>query len=463
MAYGLNLGLLFMTRKFSRVCFTCFERHNVVQVQPFLCGLRSFASDPDDSKGDSRSSDASLTPPFTSPSLSHRASLLGRRRPLSPLERLSQLLPEDTLSQEVWDLRDKRNSEVDSLESNTENDVKQNCQNERLEKDEAASHEQATAHASVSGEKLICFGETLLAEYRRNRRMEFRKMFQLKEGLKIHSNWGLIAHDDIEGHPAGRILHTSMGIPILIRRPSLEEFTLFMKRGPAITYPKDASAMLTMMDVTEGDCVLESGSGSGAMSLFLSRAVGCKGNVLSMEIREDHYRRAVLNYQRWRSSWSIRHGEEWPDNVHFYHGDLISVGSQLSGRGFNSVALDMINPHLALPAVVPHLHSGSVCAVYQANITQVIDLMEGLRCSALPLVCERIIEVQYRDWLVAPSLKKDGTFNRRKAPFEDDDESEPREDTEDLTPFGDVPYIARPHPEQTSHTAFLVKLRKILK
>lgn len=58
------------------------------------------------------------------------------------------------------------------------------------------------------------------------------------------------------------------------------------------------------------------------------------------------------------------------------------------------------------------------------SITQIIDLMEGLRCFALPLVCERIIEVQYRDWLLAPSLKKDGSFNQRKtSPGEETTES----------------------------------------
>lgn len=56
------------------------------------------------------------------------------------------------------------------------------------------------------------------------------------------------------------------------------------------------------------------------------------------------------------------------------------------------------------------------------SITQIIDLMEGLRCSTLPLVCERIIEVQYRDWLLAPSLKKDGSFNQRqKSPGEENE------------------------------------------
>lgn len=453
MTFGLGFSL--MTRKFTQVCVTCLKRHSVDQIKPFLCKLRSFGTDHNDSRGDNSGSDAPVrVSPFS------QRTLFGRRRLLSPLERVSELLPEHILSQEVWDLQDTKNTLMKHIKSDTRINVEQDCHNEEIRKGEAP------APAGVSGERPICFGETLLAEYRQKGRLEFRKMFQLKEGLKIQSNWGILAHKDIEGRHAGSISRTSMGIPILIRRPTLEEFTLFMKRGPAIAYPKDASAMLTMMDVTEGDCVLEAGSGSGALSLFLSRAVGCKGSVLSVEIREDHHRRAVLNYQRWRTAWSLRRGEEWPDNVHFHRGDL-STGCLLSGRGFHSVALDMINPHLAFPAVVPLLHPGSVCAIYQANITQVVDLMESLRYSAFPLVCERIVEVQYRDWLVAPSLKKDGTFNRRKASCEANDNSEPSKDTEDLTPdlvpFGDVPYIARPHPEQTGHTAFLVKLRKVLK
>lgn len=53
-----------------------------------------------------------------------------------------------------------------------------------------------------------------------------------------------------------------------------------------------------------------------------------------------------------------------------------------------------------------------IVSLVRVSVTQIVDLMEGLRCSTLPLVCERIIEVQHRDWLLAPSLRKDGTFNQ---------------------------------------------------
>lgn len=471
-AFGLcfNLGpSIKMTPRLARVCATCLS-HKVNRTDLRIASftwIKRFGTGPDGG-GD----DDSGAPVPSSPALfpfSKGASRFGRR-PLSPLERVSQMLPQESLSEEVWELRGKKpREENDDTETQTPKKLIEDLDVHEQSGDGVVNESKEDLTHVLPGERLMCFGEVLLAEYRRKRRLELQKMFQLEKGSKLGSNSGFIAHDAIQGCHAGTVLRTSLGIPMLIRRPSLEEFTLFMKRGPAIAYPKDASAMLMMMDVNEGDCVLESGSGSGAMSLFLSRAVGSSGSVLSVEVRADHHRRAVLNYERWRSSWRLRSGNEWPENVHFHLGDLTNAAPSLAGRSFNSVALDMINPHLALPTVVPHLHTGGVCAIYQANVTQIIDLMEGLRCSTLPLVCERVVEVQYRDWLLAPSLQKDGSFNRRKKPpgeetaeSENDDAEEGHESPAHF-PFGSVPYIARPHPEQNGHTAFLVKLRKISK
>uniref|UniRef100_A0A3P9KGA9 tRNA (adenine(58)-N(1))-methyltransferase n=1 Tax=Oryzias latipes TaxID=8090 RepID=A0A3P9KGA9_ORYLA len=429
------------------------------------------------SSNEGQNSDA---PPPGSELASRRSLLSRRRRQLSPLERISSLLPPEVLSTEVEQLREQIQQQQHDGDSNIhrkafmqeQSEAETVPKQEDLETYEAAdaaevpnmpSHMEETTD-SPPGACWLTFGELLIAEYRKNRRVEFRKMFQLQAGSRLQSSWGVILHEDIAGHPAGCFLKTSRGVSIFIRRASLEDFVLYMKRGPAIAYPKDAANMLMMMDVTEGDCVLESGSGSGAMSLFLSRAVGSKGSVVSLEVRKDHHKRAVLNYERWRKSWSLHRGEQWPDNVEFYNADLCTASPLLSGRAFNAIALDMIRPHLALPTVLPHLYPGAVCAVYLANITQVIDLLEGLRCCGLPVLCERVTEMPVRDWLVAPALQKDGQFHTRQAPPTEEDEThtEAEDSANDGSSpaFGSVPYIARPHPEQMSHTAFLVKLRK---
>lgn len=85
---------------------------------------------------------------------------------------------------------------------------------------------------------------------------------------------------------------------------------------------------------------------------------------------------------------------------------------------------------------------------------------------ALPLLCERIIEVPLRDWMVAPALQKDGRYCIRKPPVLPGDEQQqegeeacldstlnsPETTTQSRPGFGSIPYIARPHPEQMSHT-----------
>ncbi|NXB23155.1 TR61B protein, partial [Rhagologus leucostigma] len=268
-------------------------------------------------------------------------------------------------------------------------------------------------------------GELALVEVRRKRNTTLKLLCRLAAEAVLTSPSGVLPHRDIIGQLPGQVLPTSAGARLLLRRPSLEEYVLLMPRGPTIAYPKDISAMLMMMDIHPGDTVLETGSGSGAMSLFLSRAVGPKGRVLSYEIRDDHHSLAKKNYRHWRSAWEIGHMDEWPDNVEFILKDISTAAADMKSVTLDAVVLDMLNPQCALPVVHQSLKQGGVCAVYLANITQVIDLLDRIRSCKLPFSCERIIEVTHRSWSVLP-----------------------------------VPYIARPSHLQEAHSAFLTKLRK---
>jgi len=128
----------------------------------------------------------------------------------------------------------------------------------------------------------------------------------LSRGAVFGTHRGNINHDDIIGLPDGSVIRNEAGTEYLVLRPLLTDFVLSMPRGAAIIYPKDAASIITMGDIFPGARVVEAGVGSGALSMYLLRAIGDSGKLISFERRNDFAEIAQANVSSALSS-DFRH------------------------------------------------------------------------------------------------------------------------------------------------------------
>src|SRR5438874_12502875 len=124
-----------------------------------------------------------------------------------------------------------------------------------------------------------------------------RYLVTLKAGLQFHTHDGYVEPDTVIGSPEGARVFSSTGVPFVVVRPSLTDFVLKMPRGAQVIYPKDIAAIVMSADVFPGAVVLEAGTGSGALTLGLLRAVGDHGRVVTYEARQDFAERARANIE----------------------------------------------------------------------------------------------------------------------------------------------------------------------
>lgn len=105
------------------------------------------------------------------------------------------------------------------------------------------------------------YGELILAV----RPSGMRSLFKLREDGVFRQS---VPHRDIMSQNSSQVIIDKC----TFRRPTLSEYTLVMKRMPTPCYPKDVNTMVALLDVGEGSRVLEAGTGSGSLTLHLSRA-----------------------------------------------------------------------------------------------------------------------------------------------------------------------------------------------
>ena len=210
----------------------------------------------------------------------------------------------------------------------------------------------------------------------------------LHPGGKYSYHGGTVSFDDIIGQEEGLVLDSSHHHSLAVFRPSLAQYVLKMPRGAQVIYPKDLGAIVMAADIFPGAVVLEAGTGSGALTMALLRAVGAEGRVISEEIREDFARRAVANIRRFM-------GE--PPNLEIRIRDIYEG---LDVHDVDRVVLDLPEPWRIVDGVAKALQPGGYLASYLPTVLQVKQLVDTLsRQGEFALV--ETVEILERHWHVA--------------------------------------------------------------
>jgi tRNA (adenine57-N1/adenine58-N1)-methyltransferase len=222
-------------------------------------------------------------------------------------------------------------------------------------------------------------GERVLLIDRKKRRY----LVTLEDGGEFHSHSGVLPHDDIIGQQEGAALRSSRGATYSVFRPTLSDFVLKMPRGAQVIYPKDLGAILMLADVFPGARVLESGVGSGALSMTLLRAGAV---VHGYELREDFAARARKNVESFCAS-------EMVDN---YTIEVRDCYDGIDLEHLDRVVLDLPEPWQVVTHAERALRPGGILVAYTPAITQAVALRERLVDSDFEL-CETL-EVLHRGW-----------------------------------------------------------------
>ncbi len=127
---------------------------------------------------------------------------------------------------------------------------------------------------------------------------EQRWLVRATSGKKIHTHAGFIDCSSIVGRRYGDIVESNLGRPFWLLKPIISDYVLKCERKTQVVYPKDMGLIVAKTGLVSGCKVVEAGTGSGALTMFLANIVKPTGHVYSMDVREEFLDVARRNLKR---------------------------------------------------------------------------------------------------------------------------------------------------------------------
>ena len=191
-------------------------------------------------------------------------------------------------------------------------------------------------------------------------------LLKIEAGKEFHTHKGYLKLEELIGKIYGSTIQSSSNITFTALKPTLEDYIMKSSRRTQITYPKDAALIVMFSGIGPGSRVVESGTGTGALTTALAHFVRPTGKIYTYDLREEFKSNAEKNLRR----------AKLLDFVELKSGD-VTLG--IDERNLDSVILDLATPWLVIPYAFKALKPSGTIISFSPTIDQVVKTTEALK------------------------------------------------------------------------------------
>ncbi len=214
------------------------------------------------------------------------------------------------------------------------------------------------------------------------------------EDREFQSSMGVLKLGELRKLQFGQTLKSHLGEEFLVLPPSLPDFFEKLKRAPQVVLPKDAAQVVAHTGVGPGDVVVDGGTGSGWLAIFLGNLVRPDGRVYTYEIREEFARVAEENIRKV--------GLE----------KIVTVKRRDIYQGIDEMEVDLVSldvpePHRVVAHAEKALKVGGYLVAFTPCVETLQQLYQALRGGRFAEL--KTIECLVREILVRPGATRPST------------------------------------------------------
>jgi tRNA (adenine57-N1/adenine58-N1)-methyltransferase len=198
-----------------------------------------------------------------------------------------------------------------------------------------------------------------------------RKTYLVKaeKGKTFHTHKGFIKFDDLIGKQYGANVLSNLETEFTALKPLLRDYIFKSVRKTQITYPKDVALIVMFSGIGPGSCVVEAGTGTGALTTALAHYVKPDGKVYSYEIREEFLKNAEKNLKR-------------AGLIEFVVLKNKDVTAGIDEIDVDAVILDLATPWLVVPHAYTALKPCGTLVSFSPTMDQIVKTVESLKANS---------------------------------------------------------------------------------